>query len=99
MGIANVSIVQIVNNHWLARDLLQEMITHIVQIALVNSLPKKCYSCIKPITGIGGTKYISFENRHWHNECFTCQGCSNSLVGRGFLTDNEAILCPDCGRN
>jgi len=73
---------------------------------------KKCYSCIKPITvdpnnltpeeaetGIGGTKYISFEDRHWHNECFICQQCHGSLVGRGFLTDAMDILCPDCGRN
>ena len=36
----NASTVQIVNNHWPVSDLLQETITHTVQIALVNSLPR-----------------------------------------------------------
>ncbi|CAF5184845.1 unnamed protein product, partial [Rotaria sp. Silwood1] len=27
---------------------------------------KKCFACTKPITGVGGTRYISFEDRHWH---------------------------------
>ncbi len=51
------------------------------------------------IKGIGGTKYISFEDRHWHNECFTCNQCRSSLVGRGFLTEGMDILCPECGKN
>ncbi|CAF1128706.1 unnamed protein product [Rotaria sp. Silwood1] len=59
---------------------------------------KKCVACSKPITGVGGTRYISFEERHWHNDCFVCQRCRSSLVGRGFLTDGPDILCPDCGR-
>lgn len=59
---------------------------------------KKCCRCFKPITAIGGTKFISFEERHWHSECFVCYRCQVSLVGRGFLTDNAEVLCPDCGR-
>lgn len=50
------------------------------------------------ILGVGGTRYISFEDRHWHNECFVCKRCRSSLVGRGFLTEGQDILCPDCGR-
>ena len=48
--------------------------------------------------GVGGTRYISFEDRHWHNDCFVCQRCRSSLVGRGFLTEGSDILCPECGR-
>ncbi len=48
--------------------------------------------------GVGGTRYISFEDRHWHNDCFTCHNCRTSLVGRGFLTEGSDILCPDCGK-
>lgn len=59
---------------------------------------KKCFQCSKPITGLGGTKYISFEDRHWHNEHFNCKKCSVTLVGKGFLTDGDDILCPDCGK-
>jgi len=59
---------------------------------------KKCTKCTKPITGFGGCKFISFEGRHWHSECFTCSKCTTNLVGRGFLTNEDNIMCPDCGR-
>ncbi|XP_011312451.1 uncharacterized protein Lmpt isoform X2 [Fopius arisanus] len=59
---------------------------------------KRCTSCAKPITGIGGTRFISFEDRHWHNDCFICAGCKTSLVGRGFITDAEDIICPECAK-
>lgn len=48
--------------------------------------------------GLAGAKYISFEERQWHSECFTCTQCSVTLVGRGFLTQRDNILCTDCGR-
>eukprot|EP00918_Siedleckia_nematoides_P085291 GHVU01187499.1.p1 GENE.GHVU01187499.1~~GHVU01187499.1.p1 ORF type:complete len:283 (+),score=35.71 GHVU01187499.1:164-1012(+) len=59
---------------------------------------KKCCRCTKPITGLGGTKFISFEERHWHSDCFNCGKCNVSLVGRGFLTDEDNILCSECGK-
>ncbi|XP_052242900.1 prickle planar cell polarity protein 3-like isoform X3 [Dreissena polymorpha] len=60
---------------------------------------KKCCRCTKPITGFGGTKFISFEERHWHSDCFVCYKCDASMVGRGFLVNEGDILCPECGRN
>ncbi|CUT98901.1 four and A half lim domains [Echinococcus multilocularis] len=59
---------------------------------------KKCTKCGKPITGFGGCKFISFEDRHWHSECFACSKCDCNLVGRGFLTNEDQIMCSDCGR-
>ncbi|KAF4532397.1 hypothetical protein B566_EDAN003849 [Ephemera danica] len=59
---------------------------------------KRCTSCSKPITGIGGTRFISFEDRHWHNDCFICATCKTSLVGRGFITDADDIICPECAK-
>nr|XP_050027160.1 prickle planar cell polarity protein 3-B-like isoform X2 [Dermacentor andersoni] len=59
---------------------------------------KRCTACSKPITGIGGTRFISFEDRNWHNDCFICAMCNNSLVGKGFITDGPEILCPECAR-
>ncbi|XP_077296394.1 prickle-like protein 1 isoform X2 [Arctopsyche grandis] len=59
---------------------------------------KRCTSCSKPITGIGGTRFISFEDRHWHNDCFICALCKTSLVGRGFITDAQDIICPECAK-
>lgn len=49
-------------------------------------------------SGIGGAKFISFEDRHWHNDCFVCAQCSTSLVGKGFITDAADILCPECAK-
>merc|ERR1712038_1951851 len=59
---------------------------------------KRCTSCAKPITGIGGTRFISFEGRHWHNDCFICSSCKSSMVGKGFITDGEDIICPECAK-
>ncbi|XP_021917362.1 uncharacterized protein LOC110828708 isoform X1 [Zootermopsis nevadensis] len=59
---------------------------------------KRCTACSKPITGIGGTRFISFEDRHWHNDCFICATCKTSLVGRGFITDADDIICPECAK-
>ncbi|XP_075164215.1 four and a half LIM domains protein limpet isoform X2 [Haematobia irritans] len=59
---------------------------------------KRCTSCVKPITGIGGTRFISFEDRHWHHDCFVCASCKTSLVGRGFITDGPDIICPECAK-
>lgn len=46
--------------------------------------------------GFGEGKYISFEERQWHQPCFKCSQCSVSLVGAGFFPDGERILCKDC---
>ncbi|KAL9905239.1 four and a half LIM domains protein limpet isoform 3-T4 [Glossina fuscipes fuscipes] len=59
---------------------------------------KRCTSCVKPITGIGGTRFISFEDRHWHHDCFVCASCKTTLVGRGFITDGPDIICPECAK-
>ena len=61
---------------------------------------KRCTACQQPIVGQSGgsTKFISFEDRHWHNECFLCSMCQQSLVGKGFITDEENIICPDCAK-
>ena len=48
--------------------------------------------------GIGGTRFISFEGRHWHNNCFVCSSCKASMVGKGFITDAEDIICPECAK-
>ncbi|CAM4638891.1 unnamed protein product [Leuciscus chuanchicus] len=62
----------------------------------------KCFSnlytqkCDKPITGFGEGKYVSFEDRQWHQSCFKCSECSVSLVGAGFFPDGTKILCKNC---
>jgi hypothetical protein len=60
---------------------------------------KRCACCAKPITGQGGTRFISFEGRHWHSHCFVCALCKQSMAGKGFITDGEDIICPDCAKD
>ena len=43
---------------------------------------KRCAACSKPITGQGGTRFISFEGRHWHSDCFVCALCKQSMAGK-----------------
>jgi formylmethanofuran dehydrogenase subunit E len=64
----------------------------------VDSFAKKCCMCTKPILGIGekGCKFISFDERHWHSECFNCLQCKANLVGKGFHTEKDEILCSSC---
>ncbi|XP_023217374.1 four and a half LIM domains protein 2-like isoform X1 [Centruroides sculpturatus] len=59
---------------------------------------KICHACNIPITGIGGTRFVSFEDRSWHTDCFLCDMCKKSLVGIGFISDGSDILCPECTR-
>ena len=71
--------------------------THTMRVdALTHSTSVSFLVC--PL-GIGGTKFISFEDRHWHSECFVCYKCTASMVGRGFLMNGDEILCPECGRS
>lgn len=46
--------------------------------------------------GFGDGKYVSFEERQWHQPCFKCSRCSVSLLGSGFFPDRDQILCRDC---
>ncbi|XP_061430577.1 four and a half LIM domains protein 2-like isoform X1 [Lethenteron reissneri] len=59
----------------------------------------KCAACGSPITGAGGAKFISFEERHWHHECFACKGCNASLAGKGFIVQGDDIVCAACAHD
>ena len=48
--------------------------------------------------GLGSTKFVAFETLAWHNECFYCAMCLESMVGKGFIQDEGKIICPECAR-
>lgn len=84
---------------------LVNCLRNVAQRALNLSLVRKLIAIKKKnyyqatVVGIGGTRFISFEDRHWHNDCFTCGICKSSLVGKGFISDEEEdIICPDCAK-
>ena len=35
--------------------------------------------------GLGSTKFVAFETLAWHNDCFYCALCKDSMVGKGFI--------------
>ncbi|KAF0291278.1 Four and a half LIM domains protein 2 [Amphibalanus amphitrite] len=54
---------------------------------------KRCASCQELIPREPGTKYSVFRDRCWHNACFVCTVCKQSLVGRGFIDADGELLC------
>ena len=65
-----------------------------------KSLAKTCvgFLNISGKGGFGNTKFIAFEKLAWHYECFICACCNESMVGKGFIQDEGAIICPECAR-
>lgn len=60
---------------------------------------KKCAACGHAITGVNGTRFITFEEKSWHTNCFQCDDCKTSLVGKGFITDKpDSMICEDCAK-
>ncbi|KAL3307753.1 Four and a half LIM domains protein 2, partial [Cichlidogyrus casuarinus] len=41
-------------------------------------------------------KDLSFKDKHWHEKCFFCCMCQNSLVEKPFSMKEEQIYCTDC---
>ena len=45
--------------------------------------------------GLGSTKFVAFETLAWHNECFFCHLCKDSMVGKGFIQVSLPVV-PSC---
>ncbi len=39
--------------------------------------------------GLGNTKFVAFEKLAWHNGCFFCAICKETMVGKGFIQARE----------
>lgn len=77
-----------------ARLLLKSIFSPPIEPVL-HELLTLCRVCVSA-AGFGDGKYVSFEERQWHQPCFKCSRCSVSLVGSGFFPDRDLILCADC---
>ena len=42
---------------------------------------------------------LSYKEKHWHEWCFVCCVCNNSLVDKPFGSRDEKIYCGDCYAN
>jgi hypothetical protein len=41
--------------------------------------------------GLGNTKFVAFEKLAWHNGCFFCAICKETMVGKGFIQVKKYI--------
>lgn len=58
---------------------------------------KKCVECKEPIGDPHvETKFVSFDDKHWHADCFKCMQCQTNLVGNSFAKRDTNLLCKDC---
>jgi hypothetical protein len=74
------------------------------QVILYSNEPycKNCYTkeftktCIKCGTSIDPiTKFISFDNKNYHEACFICNLCKNSIDKTFYQNDSE-LICTNC---
>ncbi|XP_056282806.1 four and a half LIM domains protein 5-like [Pseudoliparis swirei] len=87
--------------HWPGLDGCRYILWFALLKSRFSHSSARCVKCVPLCSvraGLAGAKYISFEERQWHSECFSCSRCSVTLVGRGFLTQRDDIMCTDCGR-
>ena len=56
---------------------------------------KKCTKCYEPLID-PNVKYISYDNKSYHPQCFLCYKCDNSLAGKKFLLDGNNRICEGC---
>ncbi|CAG7700952.1 unnamed protein product [Allacma fusca] len=49
-----------------------------------DEFSKRCTACSNVISGVIGSKFMSFQGRYWHVECFNCKICQTSLENRKF---------------
>lgn len=56
---------------------------------------------ILPLTVLCGLapQDLSYKDRHWHEACFHCSQCRNSLVDKPFAAKEDQLLCTDCYSN
>ena len=54
----------------------------------------KCHRCKKPIS-IGQNKK-SIKGKHYHEECFVCKRCQESLINERYCVIGDDIICSDC---
>ena len=54
----------------------------------------ECKGCTKKI--VIGKKILSYGDTHWHDECFICEKCENTLVLGSFNIANDKVVCIEC---
>jgi len=56
---------------------------------------KKCAVCYKPLTDTK-VKFVVYDGKSFHNDCFVCFKCRGSLSGQKFYVEGERRICTKC---
>jgi len=59
-----------------------------------NQFANNCDEC-RGVIGID-SKDLSYKEKHWHESCFLCSKCRNSLVDKQFGSKADRIYCGQC---
>ena len=55
----------------------------------------ECQECRGKISMVEATD-LAFKDLHWHEQCFKCQKCKQSLVQKPFAAKNTFLFCGSC---
>ncbi|KAF5892568.1 four and a half LIM domains protein 3-like, partial [Clarias magur] len=59
-----------------------------------SEFSSKCVSCNK--TFMPGSRKLEYGSSTWHEECFVCCGCHQSLGSQSFIPDKDEYYCVPC---
>ena len=56
---------------------------------------KRCAVCFKSLTETN-VKFVVYDGKQYHKDCFVCFKCKKSLSGEKFYLVGENRICKDC---
>ena len=59
-----------------------------------NKISNRCIRCKKKF--LSNTHYTEFNGKYYHDLCFTCSSCNQSIVNKDFYPTNNHLLCEIC---
>uniref|UniRef100_UPI00358ED794 four and a half LIM domains protein 2-like n=1 Tax=Myxine glutinosa TaxID=7769 RepID=UPI00358ED794 len=56
--------------------------------------PDTCHSCKRAIRP--GSKKVNYKGKSWHENCFTCDRCMDTIGSQSFVPVGDEIFCVSC---
>lgn len=67
---------------------------YLCQTCFEGAFGKVCAKC-----GLGietSSKSFVLADKHWHDSCFVCSHCNESLAGSPMVNHETGLYCPNC---
>ena len=68
--------------------------SNICQDCYRNSYAKRCAACQELIEG--SVKFVAYDEKFFHRDCFTCSKCGLALAGEKFRVLSNEKVCINC---